>query len=310
MKFPGALMLLFIATATPVVADEPESGKDYLARRGDGVVTNEMFDTRASRIPEADRPVVLRDRRRLQDLLNNLLLNAQLVADARAAQLEQVPEVRARMQLAADEELAKAWLQHVASSSKPADYQAMAREYYTANPERFHTDVALDLTHILIGTGSRSDAEALELAQQLNERINQDAAGFDALVLEYSDDPGAAANKGRYRNVRKGQMDKDFEKAAFAMREGEISQPVKTTYGYHLIRLDDIREPRAQAYEEVEEMLVERMRKRHEETVQSDYLSQLTSLPVEVSEDALEEMVRRQFGEEALAETAESEATE
>ena len=303
MKFLSSLPCLLAVLAGNAAAGDAESeDPGYLARRGDGVVTHEVFDARASRIPEYDRQVVLRDRKRLTDLLGNLMLNAQLVADARAAKLDQDPEVIARMQLAAEEELARAWVQQVASRGEPADYQAMAQEYYLANPERFKTKKTLDLTHILVGTEQRSDEDALLLAQQLRQQIMDAPESFDSLVREYSDDPGAAANKGRYKKVREGQMEKAFETAAFAMAVGEISEPVKTPYGYHLIRLDQINQPQAQSFEEVKDMLVDRVRRNHEEAVQNDYLSHLTSLPADIPEAALEAMVRRHFGEDALRE--------
>ena len=303
MKIFRVLPSLFAMLATGALAADVESeASDFIARRGDGVVTHDVFDARVSRIPEYDRKVVLRDRKRLQDLLGNLMLNAQLVADARAAKLDQDPEVIARMQLAADEELARAWLQELASRGEPADYLAMAQENYLANPGMFKTEKTVDLTHILIGTEQRSDEDALSLAQQLRQRIMEAPESFDSLVLEYSDDPGATANKGRYKKVRKGQMEKAFETAVFDMAVGEMSEPVKTPYGYHLIRLDYIDEPKTQSFEEVKDMLVDRARRRHEESVQNDYLSHLASLPAEIPEAALEDMVRRHFGEEALRE--------
>jgi parvulin-like peptidyl-prolyl isomerase len=304
------LVVMSIAIASLFVvavhADDDVSGNEVLASRGNGIVTHEMFDTRASRIPEQDRQVVLRDRRRLQEVLNNMLLNSQMAADARAAHLDEDPLVQARMQLAAEEELAKAWLQHMSETGSEADYQAMAREFYTANPDRFKTPVTLDLNHILIGTADREDADALALAQDLRTQIVDDPALFEDFVAEFSDDPSAAANKGRFKNVRKGQMEKPFENAAFAMQAGDLSLPVRTSYGYHLIRINKINEPQVQSFDEVEDMLVERLRKRQHDNMQNDYLSSLGVLPVEIPDGALEAMVIRQFGEDVLLEPADA----
>lgn len=289
-------------------ADEPEI--PYMAKRGEGVVTHEAFDTRAERIPEADRQAVLRDRRRMQDLLNTMLLNAQLAAAARAANFDQTPEVQARMQLAADEELGKAWLQHVAETTDPGDYETMAREAYTLNPQRWNTPKTVNVTHILIGTENRSDEEALSLAGEIKAGIDEDPASFDRLVAEYSDDPSADSNQGRFRNVKRGDMVKPFEDAVFAMTEGEVSGPVRTEYGYHIIRLDQINPPKTPSFEEVHDMLVGSMRRRHQERVRNDYLSQLSALQVDIPEGALEEMVRRQFGEDAVADPGEGSVNE
>jgi parvulin-like peptidyl-prolyl isomerase len=105
-------------------------------------------------------------------------------------------------------------------------------------------------------------------------------------------------------------MVKAFEEAAFALQPGEISQPVKTMYGYHIIRLDALIEPQKQPFEDVKEILVSMEREKHEERIRNDYLSSLTTLDVEMTEAALREMVRRQFGEEVLIPEAEAEKTE
>lgn len=305
------LILLLLAGPAALMAEDaavPDS--EVFARRGDGVVTFDMFDARAWRIPEVDRFSVLRDRRRLQDLLGNMLLNAQLAADARAAGLHLEPEVQARMQLAMEEELARAWSQAYPQRQQPADYEAIARENYLVQKEQFKTEKTLDLTHILIGTAERSDEEALALAEDLYQRLQEGNADITDLVGEYSDDPSAVSNQGMFRGVKRGQMEKSFEDAAFSLNPGDISEPVQTPYGYHLIRLDAVNEPRQQSFEELAPILVDRARRRHEERVRNDYLSYLSAMEVEMSLEALEEMVRRQFGDEAVAGANAAESSE
>jgi peptidyl-prolyl cis-trans isomerase C len=295
------LCLLMVMPLSAGAQERSPSTPEVLARRGEGVVTHTQFDARVARIPEHDRARFLRDRRRLQDLINQLLLQSQMVADAREAGLEHDPAVQARMEFAAQEELAKAWLQRYPALREPADFEVMAREYFEVNKEQFDTQKTLDLTHILVGFEGRTEPEALELATDLHGRIMAEPGIFDDMVEEYSDDPSAASNHGRFSGVRRGQMVKPFEDAAFRMADGEISNPVKTAYGYHIIRLDNINPPRGQSYDEVREMLVDRMRRQHEERVRNNYLTWLGQQEVEMTEDALEAMVSRYFGETADA---------
>ena len=84
------------------------------------------------------------------------------------------------------------------------------------------------------------------------------------------------------------------------MEPGEISGPVKTQYGFHIIRLDALEPARKQSFEEVRGRLVEQMRSRHSEAAEVDYLSTLASEEVVLTEDALREMVVRQFGADAV----------
>ena len=121
---------------------------------------------------------------------------------------------------------------------------------------------------------------------------------FDQLVIEYSEDPSASANKGKFTGVKKGDMVKPFETVAFSMTEGEIAAPVETRYGFHIIRLDAQIPPTKMEFDEVKTQLIESERKRHQARLQNDYLNGLTSLDVKMTTEALEEMVRRQFGED------------
>jgi len=156
----------------------------------------------------------------------------------------------------------------------------------------------IDVSHILISSDERPVAESKELAESIAGKLKENPELFEQLVMEYSEDPSASANKGKFTGVKKGDMVKPFETVAFAMKEGEISDTVETTYGFHIIRLDAHIPPTKMKFEEVKTQLIESERKRHEARIQNDYLNGLTSLEVKMTKEALEEMVRRQFGED------------
>ena len=84
-----------------------------------------------------------------------------------------------------------------------------------------------------------TDAHKVEIIAKLN-KIKQDiqaGESFENLARIYSEDPGSAANGGLYKNISKGKMVKPFEAAALNLQEGEISDPVESEFGYHLIQL-------------------------------------------------------------------------
>jgi peptidyl-prolyl cis-trans isomerase C len=214
------------------------------------------------------------------------------------------------MELAAREELAKAWLEHYTAVENKADFTAMAREQWTLNKERYRSEDLVDVTHILVGTETRSDEEALSIAQNLAAEIAADPAVFDALVLEYSDDPSAGSNKGSFRNIKKGDMVPRFEEKAFSMKVGEISDPVLTPYGYHLIRLDKTSPARQKSFAEVRVQLEEQAREKHRERIQTQYLTEIYKPELQVTKESMENALERVFGPEILAKYADSPETE
>ena len=90
---------------------------------------------------------------------------------------------------------------------------------------------SVDARHILVKT----KAEA-EKVRALLEADNTDA-NWKKVAKQYSTDPGSKNNGGSLGNFPKGRMVKPFENAAFALKVGEISQPVKTQFGYHVIEV-------------------------------------------------------------------------
>ncbi len=83
-----------------------------------------------------------------------------------------------------------------------------------------------------------SDAEALALAQELRQRI-LDGEDFGELAKLYSDDPGSAPNGGELGWAGRGRYVPEFEDVAFSLPVGEVSEPVKTQFGYHLIQVEE-----------------------------------------------------------------------
>ncbi|MCK0768426.1 peptidylprolyl isomerase [Chromohalobacter canadensis] len=96
--------------------------------------------------------------------------------------------------------------------------------------------------HILIGTNpNRNDEQAESLAEDIRQRI-AGGESFAELAQQYSDDDGSALDGGELGWVRPGQMVPAFEDAVDDMSVGELSQPVRSRFGYHVIELEDRRQ--------------------------------------------------------------------
>jgi parvulin-like peptidyl-prolyl isomerase len=121
---------------------------------------------------------------------------------------------------------------------------------------------------------------------------------FDDYVEEYSEDPSKGMNRGSFHSMQRGEMVKPFEDASFAMEvEGEISEPVETNYGFHIIRFNKRYPPRVKKYEDVKADAMTMARKRYLEDYRTRYIRKLIEDPIELPEGAVEAMAKRHFGE-------------
>lgn len=138
-------------------------------------------------------------------------------------------------------------LQKKITSEVPEPTEEEIKSYYDQNKEQFSQPEQRQVSHILIGTGNysgdknRTEADAKVQALQVVDRLKA-GADFGELAREYSDDPGSKDNGGQYPPFSRGSgFASEFEDAAFELTKGDYTaEPVRTQFGYHIIRLDDV----------------------------------------------------------------------
>ena len=102
---------------------------------------------------------------------------------------------------------------------------ADAKKYYEDNPAQFKVAAGRSASHIVVATKAEADKIRAEVTP----------ANFAALAKKYSTDTGSARQGGKIGEIQRGQLVPAFEKVAFALKSGEISAPVKTQFGWHII---------------------------------------------------------------------------
>ncbi|MFQ5686653.1 MAG: peptidylprolyl isomerase [Candidatus Scalindua sp.] len=131
------------------------------------------------------------------------------------------------------------------------------RSYFEANKNAFNGE-KVKASHILIDTTKlRTDAE-LEKAKQKIEEVKKEidnGADFAEMAKKYSTCPSAENGGDLGFFQRKGSLVEEFAEAAFSMKVGEISEPVKTQFGYHIIKVTDKEEGKDVSYEDVADMV-------------------------------------------------------
>ncbi|MDD2574312.1 MAG: peptidylprolyl isomerase [Bacillota bacterium] len=124
------------------------------------------------------------------------------------------------------------------------------KEYFEQNKESFVVKEQIKASHIL--------TETKEAAVEVKEKLSA-GEDFAELAREYSTDESNKDSGGDLGIVKRGEMVEEFEEAAFALEAGSISEPVKTNFGYHIIKVDEKKEAQEANYEkskeEIEEIL-------------------------------------------------------
>jgi len=141
----------------------------------------------------------------------------------------------------------------------PLPDEATLRQRYEQEKIRFVTPEQRRASHILIAVPADADAKAQAdagvKAAMLADQARLEGADFAALARENSDDPGSSAQGGNLGWVEPGLMTAAFEQALFALQTGEVSAPVRTEFGFHIIKLHDIQGGEGQRFEQVREQL-------------------------------------------------------
>ena len=161
---------------------------------------------------------------------------------------------------------------------------------YEDNPDRYRQPGSRSASHILLSVSpDAANAQIDQVRQRASEIVARARGGesFASLAEVNSDDKGSAKRGGELGVIRPGTMAKPFEDAVFVMGEGEISEPVRTQYGFHVIRLDRITESRVQPLDQVRsEIEAEVRRLRAEE--QFNELAEILGSTVFEQPDSLE----------------------
>jgi len=133
------------------------------------------------------------------------------------------------------------------------------RRYYRDHDAQYRVPEQVKVSHILIKTplpgpdGKVDDKGVAEAQRRAEDLLKQVKGGgnFEELAKKYSEDPGSAKQGGSLGWIGKGQTVPEFEKAAFSLPKGQISDLVKSSYGFHIIRVDDKQDAHMKSLDEV-----------------------------------------------------------
>jgi len=280
------------ASAFSVLAQSlpPDSPLSMVARRGGVELLVGDIDTKLRSIPADLQAGYMTESDRATRMIESILLSKQMAARARADGIDQRADFKAEMAILEAELLSRYLIdEHLANTPVPK-VDALAKERYLADPEKFRPAPRIDVSHILITTEGRTEDDAKRLAEEALKRAK---AGEDFLELaaEYG---GKDAGVPTIQNVDFSRMDPKFALAIGELdKPGDIHGPVRSQFGYHVIRLDAFQEFPLPTFDMVKPQLVAELTRSARDKAKNDFLDSFAKQPVELNDATVRHLKER-----------------
>ncbi|MBW2038999.1 MAG: peptidylprolyl isomerase [Deltaproteobacteria bacterium] len=256
------LLFLFLSTFACDKAESPK-GKE-LAKVNDREITLEEFNQEMEHLPTYLKPMMVSAEAR-KEFLQNLIDRELLLQEAKKRGLDRDKQILAKLERFKQGLVIEALLGELfKGKDEVSDEEVEA--YYRENKEKFLVGERIRVRHILVKT--------LPEAKEIKRRLSQ-GEDFIRLVKRYSISPSRDKG-GDLGYIERGKTGKEFERAAFSLkRPGEISEIVKASFGYHVIRLEDRKKPHQRTFSEVKEEIKGLLQEKKREKILTAYLKEL-----------------------------------
>ncbi len=269
----------WMAVACAQDGQEPKDGSSdkVLARVGQAAITQGQFREVINSVPpQSKRELLLQKDQVLEEMVNQELL----VQEGEILKLAQDPLVLKALERAKRQLIVQRVLQlQVREKVKVTPEEV--KEYYEKNVEKFQVPEKVRAAHILV--------KEEKLARELAEKIKK-GSDFAALAAQHSLDP-SKLNGGDLGFFERGRMVGEFEKAAFALKDQEVSGVVQTKFGFHLIKVLEHSPARPMEFGEVKDRLAQELLTKNQQQAFAKLLEDLKKkIPVQTYPELLGEV--------------------
>ncbi|AOZ03696.1 peptidylprolyl isomerase [Cupriavidus sp. USMAHM13] len=278
--------------AACLVAGAAHAQDEVVARGAGAAVTRaELAGLSRSLSPEG-RARLLADAAARDQVVRTLLAQKAVLAEAKAKGWDKQPLVQAAIEQAQREVLLQSYL--AALSEPAADYppEPEIQAAYERNRATFMAPRALHLAQLYVALPPGADAAAVDGAQKksadLARRAQARGADFEALAKMYSEDKASAARGGDLGFVPETMIQPAVLAAANALKRGEVSAPVRTPTGFHVLKLVEVREAALRPLDEVRAQIRAALREQRAQQNVQAYLAKLAAADaVSIDDEAL-----------------------
>lgn len=274
MKRAAVLVFLLFLSGCDLKSNDSSSGK-VLARFDGATITERDFLKKVQGLPRALQNVAMK---RKKDLIEDMVAEHFLLKEAERQGLNKDKDVEDLIRVA-QKKITIAKLVEKEIDKKISILPDEVSQYYEFHQDEFMTPLLFRASHVLLKT----EAEALAVKEALDQ-----GADFEETARQKSIDT-TAARGGDLGYFQKGQFVPEFEEAALQMKKGEIRGPVKTQFGFHVIRLNDRVEPRLRDFKSVKNRVEERLMNERRAKMFKELVEKLKgNTPIQIDDQALE----------------------
>ena len=232
-------------------------------------LTRADYEKAVERVPENLRFEFSASPRRVQGMLNNLIVTKTLAAQARAHGTRSAASFVGGPVDDSDKALASAELKRVEADAaksfddRKAAFEMKAREIYTLDRDKYRAPEEVRISDIAVTLKPRGEEAALARAKEARQKL-RDGVDFATVAREYSDDPTTRDKGGALPFVSAKALTPEYAKAVFAIQPvGTISEPIKAPSAYHVVRMDERRPARLQTFDEVRDSIMRELRAKY-----------------------------------------------
>jgi peptidyl-prolyl cis-trans isomerase C len=271
------LILVVILTLIACSKKDIEQKEPYLAKVGDITITQADFEGEFQALPDYTQKM-FEGAEGKEMFLGEIIKKEIMYQEALKKEIDKGAEFQKKL-----EEFKKVSLiselfeKEILSKAKVSDEEI--RDFFEKNKEEFTTTSHLRASHILVKTKDE--------ANKILTRI-EEGEKFVDIAKEASIDKTSAKNGGDLGFFSKGQMVPEFENAASALEVGVISDPVKTPFGYHIIKVTDRKKGPVVEFDRVKDMITQKLSGEKQKEVFDNYITELKlKYEIEINKEAL-----------------------
>ena len=277
------------------IVGEVQYESPRIATRGEATVTQADFDAYLLRVPVEHRATFLSSADRIGDVLHRLLRARQIHALAVASgEVGEQIAFQAALYQAMVTAVADYYMEQIVwPNARLADYASQAKELFLTRPDLLRLPDRVSFTQFLVQSeGVRGELDAMRSILNVYELLREGQA-LGSLAVEYSEDPSAAENQGRYNDIPVTDLEPEIARMLGVLEPGQVSQPFRSSFGWHIVELHERVTPPADTFESVRELAERVAERRHRESVRERMLRQLASEPIDFEPNAIADLLGR-----------------